>query len=164
MPKEIVDPFALLGLPRRFEVDGAALQRAWLERAARLHPDRADAPEDAARLSAELNEAKAVLQDPERRANAMLSLLGGPTKEQDKSLPEGFLMEMLEAREAMQAEIEAEGEEARTRWESWAASRRGEIIGRVGELFARGGDAATLRAVRTELNAWRYIERMIEQV
>lgn len=164
MMKPALDPFALLGLPRRFELDHAALQRAWLERAAKLHPDRADAPDDAARLSADLNEAKAVLQDPERRANALVSLLGGPTKEMDKSLPEGFLMEMLEVREAMQAEIEAEGEDARARWESWAASRRGEIISRVGELFARGCDAATLRAVRTELNAWRYIERMIEQV
>lgn len=113
---------------------------------------------------ARLNDAKAVLEDPERRANVLLQLLGGASKEQDKSLPEGFLSEMLEARQRMEEEIEAEGDAARRRWEEWAGERRAEYAARVGGLFQRGSDPETLRAIRVELNAWRYIERLIEQI
>ena len=42
------DPFDLLGLEPGFRVDAIALRRAWLERSARLHPDRPGAPADAA--------------------------------------------------------------------------------------------------------------------
>ncbi len=158
------DPFASLGLPRRFDVDPEALRAAWLAGTARLHPDRPGAPHDAAHQLAALNDAKATIEDPERRANALLSLLGGATKEQDKSLPTGFLSEMLEARERMESEIAAEGDAARSRWEAWSATRRNAYIERVAELFARPSDSGVLRAIRMELNAWRYIERLIEQV
>lgn len=158
------DPFAMLGLPRRFDIDRAALQRAWLAAAGRLHPDRAESPPDAAAQLAVMNQAMRTLEDPERRANTLHALLGGATKEADKSLPDGFLMEMLELRQQMDEEVGAEGDAARRRWEAWAAERRNERIKRVSELFARGADADALKAIRTELNAWRYIERLIEQL
>lgn len=161
---DVADPFTLLGLPRRFEVDVTALRHAWLAGSARLHPDRPGAPHDAAQQLAELNEAKATLEDPERRANRLLALLGGATKEQDKSLPASFLAEMLETREQMEAEIEAEGDAARRRWEQWGAERRAGHIARVTKLFARPADAAILKSIRCELNAWRYIERLLEQI
>jgi molecular chaperone HscB len=163
-PSTPADPFAALGLPRRFDVNLGALQRAWLAETARLHPDRLDAPPDAAARLALLNESKCALEDPERRAAALHALLGGATKEQDKSLPDGFLMEMLELRQRMEEEVASEGDAARRRWEEWAAARRGEYIGRVGGMFAHGADAAALKAIRLELNAWRYIERLIEQL
>lgn len=154
----------MLGLPRRFDVDRGALLRAWLTETARLHPDRLDAPPDAASRLALLNECKGTVEDPERRAAALHALLGGATKEQDKSLPDGFLMEMLELRQQMEEEVASEGDTARRRWGKWAAAQRGEYIERVGGLFARGADAAVLKAIRMELNAWRYIERLIEQL
>lgn len=165
-PDSASDPFTLLGLPRSFEVDQAALQRAWLSGTARLHPDRPDAPPDAASLLAAMNRAKKTLEDPENRANALLTLLGGPSKEQDRSLPDGFLVEMMETREKMEGEIVSEGDAARRRWDEWAAARRAEHLAAVRTLFNRAHrpDPETLGLIRRELNAWRYIERMIEQL
>lgn len=161
------DPFSLFGLPRRYAVDRSALTRAWLAESARWHPDRPGAPPDAAARLAEANEAKRILDDPELRADALLRLLGGPAKERDKSLPEGFLAEMMELRQRIEEEVESEGEPARERWRSWARQRAREHEGRVAamfEAFERGGDGARLRDIRLELNAWRYIERLMEQL
>lgn len=137
-------------------MDAAAVNRAYLARSAALHPDRAAGDADAPRRMAELNEAKRVIEDPERRANALLARLGGPSKEQDRSLPDGFLMEMMEVRERM----EAEGAAARGTWEAWAKERRREAVEEVGAMFREG----RLGEVRRRLNAWRYIERMMEQL
>ena len=83
-----------MGLARRFDITAAEIRRAYLQRAAAVHPDLAG--DDAGEAAAALNRAKMVLENPERRANALLALLGGPAKEQDKSLPPGFLMEMMD--------------------------------------------------------------------
>jgi DnaJ-domain-containing protein 1 len=158
------DPFSALGLPAAFDVDPAALRRAFLERSKSLHPDR----EGDAAMAAALNAAKATLEDPEKRAEALLSLWGGPAKGTDRGLPDGFLMEMMEVREAIEG---VRGDRAAVaRWVNWGEERRGAHAARVGELFARAAGApvperaALLAAVRRELNAWRYIERMVEQV
>ena len=167
------DPFAMLGLPRAFDIDRGALQAAYLRRSAALHPDRIADPierDEAQRRAAALNDARAVLADDEQRANLLLSLLGGPAKEQDKSLPDGFLMDILEIRQEMETAI-AGGEVAeRERIERLANERRQQHIDAVRELFASIDNAssappATTRStIRRELNAWRYIERMIEQL
>lgn len=160
------DPFDLLNLPPTFDLDAGALHRAWLSASARLHPDRAgpgtSEMEEAQRLSmlAAINRAKAVLADPIQRAEALLARLGGPLKENDKSLPDGFLMEMLEVREQLEEATANRHPEEITRWEAWAGDRRRDAIERVKRLFESGA----LTDIRQELNAWRYIERMIEQL
>jgi molecular chaperone HscB len=172
------DPFALLDLPRRFVIDREALQAAYLRKAAALHPDRFSDPleqAEAAERAAALNRARAVLMDDERRANALLELLGGPGKEQEKDLPDGFLMEIMEIRQTME-EILATGDAARRReLGQWADGEREARIEKIACLFdqattpgsaaAPGApDPALLGAIRIELNALRYIERMIEQL
>lgn len=164
---ESFDPFAVLGLPRRYDVDAAAVQRAYLERSAVLHPDAmkgGDGVEqvDGDERSAALNRAKQVLDDPEQRAVALWKLIGGAAD--DKSLPPGFLMEMMEVREQVESGGAIEGG-----WEAWAEARRGEYQQRVRALFAQikpntPADHMTLKQIKTELNAWRYIERLIEQL
>lgn len=160
------DPFDLLNLPPTFDLDAAALHRAWLSASARLHPDRAgpgtSEMEEAQRLSvlAAMNRAKAVLSDPIQRAEALLTRLGGPLKEDDKSLPEGFLMEMLEVREQLDEATASGHPEEISKWEAWAGDRRRDAIERVTRLF----ESNALTDIRRELNAWRYIERMIEQL
>jgi molecular chaperone HscB len=167
------DPFAILGLPRRFDLDRDAIERAYLARAAAVHPDLLGAPEDTPGddtdpASVELNRARQDLGDPETRASVLLALLGGPAKEQDRSLPDGFLAEMMDVREAMEAAKAGGDAPAIARWEAWAADQRAVHMRTVGDLFA-GLDAAapnpaTMTAIRTRLNAWRYIERMLEQL
>lgn len=170
MPDPTADPFALLGLPRTFEIDAGQLRSAYLKRSAALHPDRFTDPikqDEAARQAAAINDARAILEDDEFRGNALLALLGGPGKEQDKSLPEGFLPSIMEVREEMELVLANEDPAERARFEQWARSERKEYKDRIAGLFAKAlqsPDPATLRNIRQQLNAWRYIERMIEQL
>lgn len=169
------DPFLALGLERTFDLDESRIRRAYLARAATIHPDTMEGAldGDADADSAALNEAKRTLEDPERRANALLALLGGATKEEDRSLPPGFLMEVMELRERVEEALGSGDASARARVGREAGVAREAYIQRVGALFRglgpgdgveSGERAFALRAIRVELNAWRYIERLIEQL
>ena len=163
------DPFEILGLPPRFDIAPGELRAAHLSRSRELHPDVAgmgSEDDDAAAL----NQAKRLLEDPETRAEVLLTRLGGPTKELDRSRPPAFLHEMLEIREQIGEAIDARSPDEIAKWEAWAQERRREHIGRVGEHFRKlineptGPDSSSLRAIRLELNMWRYVQRLIEQL
>ncbi|MFG0275507.1 MAG: iron-sulfur cluster co-chaperone HscB C-terminal domain-containing protein [Phycisphaerales bacterium] len=167
------DPFEALGLSRRFDLEARDIRRAWRARAADLHPDRVGAlpggadEGEIARRAALLNDAKRTLEDPERRADALLVLLGGPAREDEKSLPPAFLMEVMEIREDLEDAVGAADRERIASHEAWADTRRLALIDEVARAFAAladppDGDA--LRDIRVTLNAWRYIERMREQI
>ncbi|MFG0253141.1 MAG: DnaJ domain-containing protein [Phycisphaerales bacterium JB038] len=163
------DAFALLGLPRRFEVAEADIERAYLARAAALHPDRFQDPveqAEAVRRAARVNDARKLLLDREQRAIHLLRLLIGGADESSEALPDGFLMEVLEIREEMEAD---DGDPSRrAHWDEWAREQRAEYLARIGALFAGAADdslnAEAAASIRLELNALRYIERMIEQL
>ena len=168
------DPFAILGLPRRFDLDPLQVQRAYLARAATAHPDLAPGgggeagpgSGSGAMDPSALNRAKAVLDDPEQRADALLLVLGGPPREADRSLPDGFRVEIMDIRERLDEAVASRDTAAAAELESWAAQRRAGHIRAAAELFGalpRPPTAEALRAIRRELNAWRYIERMLEQ-
>ncbi len=163
------DPFAVLGLPRAYALDREEIERRYLARVAEMHPDLIGAEAmgvlggddvDVEARSSTLNEAKRVLEDPEKRAVALWKLLGGV---EDNALPPGFLMEMMEVRQ----EIEGAASDAeRAKWEAWVEERRREYVARVGKMFdqVHTGGAAALKAIKVELNAWRYVERLAEQL
>jgi molecular chaperone HscB len=103
----MTDYFERLGLPRRFSVDAAAVEREYLSRSRELHPDfhhggTAAQQRASLELTAALNEAYVTLRDPFRRAEYLLRLLGGPTAQQEKNLDQAFLMEMLDLREQIE--------------------------------------------------------------
>jgi Fe-S protein assembly co-chaperone HscB len=162
------DPFSTLGLARRFDLSSADVQRAWLARAAEAHPDRAGEADDgeALRETAMLNEARRTLQDAERRADALLTLLGGPTREQEKGLNPEFLMGIMDVRQELESAQQARDESELARLREWADDERRAYSERIGAMFKGLGAspaADSLRAIRLALNEWRYIERMIEQ-
>lgn len=164
------DPFETLGLSPRFDLTADEVERAYLARAALCHPDlvsgNAEQAADAARLSSGLNGARAALADPESRANALLARLGGAAQG-SKDLPDGFLMEIMETRMEVESAAESGDAAELARWRAWAAEERRGYIERLGVMFAAlgaSGDAGALRAIREQLNAWRYIERMLEQI
>jgi molecular chaperone HscB len=166
-----LDPFDILGLPPTFDLTREQIERAYLAASRRLHPDLVGAgPQEQAAAqasSARLNEAAGVLRDPEARASALVARLGGPSKEADKSLPDGFLQDILDVR--MEIEAARGDPAARDRWEAWAGEQRLAYAARCSELLGRAGattppDAGCLREARRTLNAWRYIERLIEQL
>lgn len=161
------DPFDVLGIPPTFDIDLSAVQRAWLKLSAALHPDRAPDAEQAAAELARVNLARQTILDPESRANALLARLGGSTKETDRSLPDGFLPEMLEVRESAEDARQSGDAAGWASFKAWADERRALHIKTVSELFAALGATPSpeaLKAIRVELNAWRYVERMIEQL
>jgi molecular chaperone HscB len=167
VPAMGLDPFDALGLPARFELPFSALERAYLARSAGAHPDATASDVDSNRISACLNESRQILENPESRAEALLARLGGPSKEADRSLPSGFLAQIMEVREAVEAARAAGDRTALAAHERWAQQQRDQHIRSVGELFGALRDRPSepqLRAIRTELNAWRYVERMIEQL
>lgn len=164
----MADPFDALGLPARFDLSADEVLRAWRVRAAGLHPDRSGNvaggsgtdEAGAMRRAAELNEAKRALEDPERRADALLARLGGPSASAERGLPEGTLEAFMEAREGLE-EARSSGDAAGVeRWRAWAEERKRGHVKRVGELLGRGA----LREARVEMNGWRYAERMLEQM
>ena len=157
------DPFTMLGLEPRFDLDSAEIDRAFLARAASAHPDLAGSDGS---MSA-LNEARRILAEPERRANALLALLGGPSPEQCRDLPQGFLMEIMELRERIEDLLAGGDASVRASVEREARARRDACVRAVAEAFASLGDPpdpTALRDIRVQLNAWRYIERLIEQL
>lgn len=163
--------FETLGVPARFDLDEADLHKRFIRLSSEHHPDRYTDPldqADAAERAAAVNEAYRLLRDPESRALTLLAVLGGETKVEDKELPQGFLMEVMEVRERME-EAQA-NDDAATLAEigDWAKAQKAEQLSRIAALFkkATGEDAgargATLREVRRSLNALRYFERMGE--
>lgn len=157
-------PFEILGLPRTFDLDPNAIEAAYLPLAARAHPDLLG--DDAAlALSERLNEARRILEDPESRADLLLNLLGGPTREADRSLDPGFLQEQMDERERIE-EVLAAGDPAAIDAEiARGRARREQFIERVRGQFSAGLPSESARRdLRRTLNAWRYTERLLEQL
>ncbi len=102
------DFFSLFHLPRRFALDPAKLEAAYLEVQGRVHPDRfAHLAENERRVSmqwaAHANEAFRTLRNPLARARYLLELTGhDPQIESNTAMPQDFLMRQIVLREAIE--------------------------------------------------------------
>jgi molecular chaperone HscB len=107
------DHYALFGLPRRFVVDAAELERLYHELQVRVHPDKfAHAGEAERRVAMQwathANEAYLTLKSPLKRAQYLLHLAGhDPQIERNTAMPTDFLVEQMEWREAVAEAREA---------------------------------------------------------
>lgn len=102
-----MNPFALLGVESRFDLDLSALEKTHRELSRALHPDKfaqSTASERRAALekAAAVNEAWRTLRDPIKRAEALFRMHGIAVGEDNepKSTPT-FLMDVLEMREEL---------------------------------------------------------------
>ena len=157
------DPFALLGLVPAYEVDLAALERAFFERSKQLHPDRAAGATAAERVavlsrSRALNDAYQLIKRPVPRAEYLLAR-AGVTIGDNERLDPAFLMEILELREEL-ANARAAGDTALVaRLQGAMQARRKEALGALPALFAAGD----LAAVKDRLIVLRYVDRYLEE-
>jgi molecular chaperone HscB len=92
-PPAPVDYFTFFGLPRKLNLDVAALEKDFYEFSRKLHPDinaRADSQEQEWSLqqSSMLNDAHRTLKDPIKRTQYLLQLEGVELEEQSKSATE----------------------------------------------------------------------------
>jgi len=157
------DPFALLGLAPAYDVDLAALERAFFERSKALHPDRvasAPAAERVAALSRSraLNDAYQLIKKPVSRAEYLLERAGVAIGDNERLEPT-FLMEILELREEL-AEARAAGNVALVeKLQRAMQARRTEALAALPALFA----AADLPAIKERLILLRYVNRYLEE-
>jgi molecular chaperone HscB len=164
-----MDPFATLGIARAFDVDLAAVEKVHRELSRALHPDRyvgASKSERATSLAkaVEVNEAWRVVRDPIRRAEALLALHGVAVSDGDgravaKADP-GFLMDMLEQREALSEAKASKDIEAVRRMAAEIEERVRGVERALSEGFARG-EASALAGKVSELKFYR---RFLDEV
>jgi len=165
----MADAFSMFNLPRRFELDVEALRQRFLSLSAQHHPDRFDDPidqADAAERSSEINEAHQILSDPEKRAELLLTLKGGPAKSDDNSLPPDLLMEVMEVREEMEAALHEQDDAELARLKQWAILQKNNRLTQIGQTLDAQETLTPEAAarVRLELNALRYAQRMLDQM
>jgi molecular chaperone HscB len=165
-PDGAADHFAVLDLPRRYDVDLADLERRYRDLSRRFHPDRFAKADPRARRASlqrtvQLNEARRTLADPVRRAEYLLSLAGagGVTGGASEEVPPGLLMETLELREEL-GEARLAGDDAKVRR---MRARVSEAMSIIAAGLGAGTAAGLEQAART-LVALRYYRRFVDEV
>ena len=171
----IADPFAILGLPRRFALDLAEAEAKHRQLSRTLHPDKhvgGAAGERRLALSRaiEANEAWRAVRDPIERAQTILLLegLGDEIGETHAPKPSGaFLMEVLEAHEALdEAKTSKDGARVHAVVEDAKRQQRSaeEALGRaIDGALAEGARKDRLRAAIPLLGTLRYAARFLEE-
>jgi molecular chaperone HscB len=168
--------FERLGLPVRFDQDNAEVERLYLAHSRQLHPDFHTLASSAEQRSSEtltaaLNEAYATVRDPFRRAEYLLTLLGGPSAAQSRDMDPAFLEEMLDLRMEIE-ELREEGRPdspARSTLERQLQARDDELLRQTAAAFAAIETASDDRGlhlgrVRQTLNAARYVHGLLRDL
>ncbi|HWA36449.1 MAG TPA: Fe-S protein assembly co-chaperone HscB [Burkholderiales bacterium] len=105
------DPFELFGLAPAYALDRGALEQAYKDLQALIHPDRFASAGDAERrasmqLTTRVNEAYRTLRDPVQRAKHLLERNGIDVAfETDTQMPTDFLLQQLETREELEGAV-----------------------------------------------------------
>lgn len=103
--------FELFGLEPAYAVDRTALEQAYRDLQALIHPDRYAQAGDAERrasmqLTTRVNEAYSTLRDPVQRAKHLLELHGVDVAfETNTRMPTDFLLQQLEMREELEGAV-----------------------------------------------------------
>lgn len=149
-PPGEVGHFDRLGLPIGFDIEPAALEKAYFANQRLLHPDRFASKSGrekalSGQQAAALNEAYETLKDPLRRAAYLIECTGGTAAIGDNVTvqdPE-LLMEQMELREALS---EADSPEEAEAFATRARASIAECEIALSEAFAQGriSDAETL--------------------
>src|SRR4051812_16778376 len=108
LPRGLLNHFELFNLEPAYAINGAALEQAYRDLQALIHPDRYAQAGDAERLASlqlttRVNEAYRALKDPVQRARHILELRGVDVAfETNTQMPTDFLMQQLEIREELE--------------------------------------------------------------
>jgi molecular chaperone HscB len=161
-----VDPFAVLGIGRSFDVDLPSVEKTHRELSRALHPDKFAAAGAGERRMAlakavEVNEAWRAVRDPIRRAEALFQLAGVALGEGGEPRPTpALLMDMMEQREAL-AEAKAARDMARVSALAQEIEKRVSATERaLSEGFQKGADASLVQ----KLGELRFYRRFLDEV
>lgn len=168
-----MDPFETLGLARRYDLDEAELERRYRDLQRAFHPDRhGQAPASERRMklqkAVEVNEAYRTLRDPQRRAEALLVVLGGgPDANPDRAADPELLMEMMELREQLSDAKAVRDAQAIARLsqrvQGEQASTRSELV-RAFASLAESPTREALSPARALVSRLKYYQRFLDEV
>jgi molecular chaperone HscB len=156
--------FQLFGLPQGFAVDREALDRAYRELQAAVHPDRHVAGSDAEQRLAmqqatRVNEAYTTLRRPLSRAAYLLSLAGmDPEVDTNTRMPLDFLMTQMQLRE----QLEQAGKDV-LQLEALAAQLHQDLAQAYQEIAAQFAQQALPQAVDT-LRRLMFLEKFASDI
>jgi molecular chaperone HscB len=140
--------FELFGLARTFALDVDALERAYREIQARIHPDRYAHAADADRRAAmqwatRVNEAYRTLRSPVNRGRYLLELSGADAAlESNTAMPAEFLMRQMELREALEEAKAGRDAAALERLGLDLGNERRALVAAIGDAFDAHPDNA----------------------
>ena len=162
--------FDLLGLPRRYDLDAKQLRDAFRSIAQNVHPDRfAGHPDNTARatrLSAEVNQAIAVLSDPVRRASYLLEMFAGPTSGELRDVPQQVLAEVMMFREELEQARATDDRAAIESHRQTIAERKRAVLQEIehrANAIATGGPDEK-KDLRRLLNAVKYFDNLSSEL
>ena len=177
-PDAGTDRFAVLGLPRRFEVDLGAAESAYKELSRQLHPDRFARADPRARKAAlartvQLNDAWRTVKDPLRRAEYLLELAGyalaGGEKSPEMSktrkvaAPPTFLIEIMELRDEL-ATAQQAGDAVKVAFMSEDIRGRAAAAMKTIGVSIDGNTPESLDEAARALMSLRYYQRFLDEV
>jgi len=175
-PQELTgaeDYFAMLGMPRKFDLDVKALRRKFLALNRHAHPDyhTGDSPEVrrlSLRVSASINNAYRTLLDPAARAGYLLERLGGKSSANDKSVPVGFLETMMMMQEELHEAISQSDQRELARLTEVLKNQHDGLLAKIAKTFAtfqqdlpcKAMREETLDELRKQVNAVAYVRKL----
>lgn len=158
------DDFTLFGLPQRFALDRAELDRRWRQLQGEVHPDRfaaqgAAAQRVAMQWAVRVNEAYRRLKEPLARGAYLCELRGAAIEaERNTAMPPSFLMQQMQWREALD---EAEGLAAVEKIDADVAAAEGRMLAELQRLL---DDAADPAAAAAEVRALMFVRRFRDDI
>ena len=173
----LIDKFAVLGVPRSFDLETAALEDRFRAVSRKLHPDRFARATPAERRHAleqttRLNDAYHTLKDPAKRGEHLLELRGLKLGQDGGQAPmdPDFLEQMMEDRERLvEAKLQDQGGPAEVaRLAEGIRAQEAQALAKAGALLRilEGPEAATvgLPAIAEQLARLRYYARYLDEV
>jgi molecular chaperone HscB len=160
--------FELFGLQPAFALDVEALDRAYREIQSRVHPDRFAHAGDAERRASlqwttRVNEAYQALKNPVQRASHILSLHGVDVAfETNTAMPQEFLMQQMELREALEEAIGAKSHEQLAKIRANLEQDKQSLEARLAERIDRDKDYAGAAGLVRELQFLEKLEAEID--
>lgn len=161
------DPFSLLEVEPRFDLDLTLLEKRHRDLSRVLHPDRYAGRPSGERQQAlgraiEVNEAFRVLRDPVRRAVALLARHGRVKDEAEAQQADPMLlMEVMERREALSEARRAKQRDAVERLTETVRARERVVEREIAQSF--GSEPPDLARVETLVGELRYHRRFLDE-
>lgn len=158
--------FDLFHLPQQFAVDTAALDAAYRDVQAQVHPDRFVNATDAEKRVAmqwatRANEAYQTLKTPQKRAQYLCELNGVDLKvESNTAMPMGFLMQQMEWREELEEARAAKDEAQLDKLDRQLRSARKQQLQEIEQQL----DGKDFHAAATGVRALMFLEKFGEEV